>query len=98
MAKAVIWKPKASLQYRSLLLYLRDEFSHETAEKFAKKVSIKSDLIASYPDSGHPTRFKTVRRVKIGKHNSFYYRAAGSKLIILFIWDGRMEPEKNPYQ
>ena len=98
MAKTIIWKPKASQQYRSLLLYLRDEFSLETAKKFAVKVTVKSEQIATYPDSGHPTRFKTVRRVKIGKHNSFYYRVSGSKLIILFIWDGRMEPEKNPYR
>ena len=49
-------------------------------------------------NSGRPTRFKTVRRVRIGKHNSFYYRVSGSKLIVLFIWDGRMEPgKKTPY-
>ncbi|MFN0034839.1 MAG: type II toxin-antitoxin system RelE/ParE family toxin, partial [Saprospiraceae bacterium] len=89
MAKTVIWKPKASRQYRRLLLYLRDEFSEATAEKFAGKVTAKSRQMADYPESGHPTRYKTVRRVRIGKYNSFYYRVSGSKLIILFIWDGR---------
>jgi plasmid stabilization system protein ParE len=98
MAKTITWKPKASQQYRELVGYLKDEFSEATAQKFIEKVTAKMTLLEHYPESGQTTRFKTVHRVKIGKYNSFYYRIAGSKIIILFIWDGRIDPDKNPYR
>ena len=49
MAKTIIWKPKASQQYRSLLLYLRDDFSLETAKKrvaAGKTTSVADDEAA----------------------------------------------------
>lgn len=85
------------MQYRELIGYLKDEFSEDTAQKFIKKVSAKLSQVAHYPESGHATLFKTIRRIKIGKYNSFYYRISGAKIIILFIWDSRIDPDKNPY-
>ena len=97
MGKRVIWKKRPLRQVRAIENYLRIEFGGKSVDDFLAKMERKMEQLCKYPDSGHLTRFKTVRRVRIGKHNSFYYRVSGSKLIILFIWDGRMEPEKNPY-
>ena len=97
MAKTVTWKPKATLQYRELITYLNVKFSETTAQKFIEKVTSKMTQLEQYPESGHPTRFAAIRRVKIGKYNSFYYRISGAKIIILFIWDARIDPGKNPF-
>ncbi len=98
MAKRINWKPKAARQYRELIDYLKEEFSEATAEKFVEKVTAKLSQIERYPEIGHVTRYKTVRRVKVGKYNSFYYRIAGSPIIILFVWNAKQDPGKNPYQ
>ncbi len=98
MAKTISWKPKAAQQYREIIRYLKEEFSEAVAARFVRNVTEKTGLLAHYPESGHTMRFKTVRRKKIGRYHSFYYRVAGAKVIILFIWDGRMDPERNPYR
>ncbi len=97
MAKTISWKPKATQQYREVIQYLKVEFSESTAEKFVHKVTEKTELLTQYPESGQATRYKTIRRKKIGRYNYLYYRISGTIIIILFIWDGRMNPEKNPY-
>ena len=78
-AKTVTWKPKAVEQYRILLEYLTETFSASTALKFSENVNAKISQIERYPDSGLATRFQTIRRVKIGKYNSIYYRLSGAK-------------------
>ena len=98
MDKIVTWKPNAVQQYLGLVQYLRDEFSEATAQKFVEKVTAKMALLERYPESGQSTRFKTIRRVKIGKHNTFYYRTTTTKVIVLFVWNSRQDPGKNPYR
>ena len=98
MVKTISWKPKASQQYHEIIRYLKAEFSEAVAEKFVRRVTEKTELLARYPESGQPTRYKTIRRKKIGRYNYFYYRISGAKIIILFIWDGRMDPDRNPYR
>jgi plasmid stabilization system protein ParE len=69
----------------------------EVADKFLDKIALKIDRISDYPETGHPTRFKAVRRVRIDKYHSLYYRIQKKKIIILYLWDGRQDPKKNLY-
>jgi plasmid stabilization system protein ParE len=98
MDKTITWKPKAIQQYHDLVQFLKDEFSEATAEKFVEKVTAKMAQLERYPESGLATRLKTVRRAKVGKLNSFYYRISGTKVIILFVWNARQDPKNNPYR
>lgn len=98
MGKRVIWKTKPKLQVRAIEAYLRAEFGDKAVDNFLDKMYAKLEQISNYPETGHLTRFKTIRRIKVGKYNHLYYRIQGSKIIILFVWDGRQNPGKNPYQ
>jgi len=98
MGKIIIWKDQPLARLREISNYLEDEFSLAVAKKFLEKVASKADRLADYPDSGQATRYKTVRRFRIDKYHSLFYRAHGRKIFILFLWDGRQDPRKNPYR
>lgn len=85
MDKAIIWKDQPLTRLRDISSYLVDEFSLTVAEKFLEKVASKVDRLVEYPDSGQVTRYKTVRRYRIDKYHSLFYRVHGRKLFILFL-------------
>jgi plasmid stabilization system protein ParE len=93
----IVWKNRPIQQARQISNYLTDEYSAEVADKFLDKIALKIDRISDYPETGHPTRFKAVRRVRIDKYHSLYYRIQKKKIIILYLWDGRQDPKKNLY-
>lgn len=96
--KIIIWKEKPKNQLRELLLYIRENYSLTAAENFLKKLKLKSERLRKFPESGQRTRFKTVRRLRIDKYRSLFYRIHGRKILVLYLWDGRQQPERNPYR
>jgi plasmid stabilization system protein ParE len=98
MAKRVSWKNKASLQLLDALIYLKNEFSDTIAENFLEKIEAKTKQLSQYPEIGHATPYKTIRRIKIGKRHSLYYRLDGNRVIVIYLWDHFQHPDKNPYK
>ncbi|MBP6825480.1 MAG: type II toxin-antitoxin system RelE/ParE family toxin [Saprospiraceae bacterium] len=96
--KVIVWKEKPAAQLRELLEFLEKEFSVSAAEKLLKQLEEKFARIKRYPESGHSTPYKTVRRVRAGQHLNIFYRMHGSKIFIVFLFDGRQHPDKNPYR
>ena len=97
MAKAIIWKPKANQQILDIETYLIDNFSHRIASKFINVLYKKLDRLQHYPESGQPTRFKTIRRIRVNKFISLFYKIQGNFVVVHLVWDSRQNPEKNPY-
>lgn len=98
MDKIIIWKKQPLVRLKEITVYVVDEFSLSVAEKFLEKVTTKVERLSEYPESGQATRFKTIRRYRLDKYHSLFYRVKGRKIFILFLWDGRQHPGKNMYQ
>jgi plasmid stabilization system protein ParE len=96
--KIILWKDQPKRQLQELLTYLKEHDSHTAASNFLKKLKVKSNRLKKYPGSGQRTRFKTIRRVRLDKYRSLFYRVHGRKIFILFLWDGRQDPARNPYK
>lgn len=97
MAKAIVWKPKANQQILEIETYLIANFSHRVANRFIDALYHKLDRLQHFPESGQPTRFKTIRRSRVTKFISLFYRIQGNFIVIHFVWDSRHDPQKNPY-
>ena len=94
MAKKVIWSKAA----KAVFDYLDYEFSEKTAEKFADNVSERLRLIGNHPESGRITNKKrNVWMAKIDKYRVLYYKVKDS-IVILYLFDTRQDPRKNPYR
>ena len=57
------------------------------------------EILKRYPEIGRKSRKrKTIRMVRVDKYRQLFYRIKGKKLIVVFFFDGRQHPDKNPYR
>ncbi|MFN0036556.1 MAG: type II toxin-antitoxin system RelE/ParE family toxin [Saprospiraceae bacterium] len=97
--KRAEWLNTALLELYEVAAYIQQEFGTEVAQAFLTAAYETAEQLLQYPEIGRPiTRYKTVRYVHVGKHHRMYYRAHGSVLYLLFLFDERKDPSANRYR
>jgi plasmid stabilization system protein ParE len=98
MAYEVIIKKRFSGKVVKVLTYLEKEWSKQVAATFLTKIDRRIELLKNQPHIGAAsTKVKGIRGILITRHNKMYYKIAGNKVVILNMYDTRMNPKKNPY-
>lgn len=98
MAYEVVLKKRFTNKLVKLLAYLEKEWSHKVASGFLQKIDIRIKQLSKQPLTGiSSTVLKDVRSVFITKHNRVYYMVKGKKVIVLNMYDTRMNPKKKKY-
>lgn len=98
MAFEVIIKKRFTHKVSKTLAYLEKEWSYKIASSFLEKIDRRIEQLKKQPYLGAPsTKIKDVRGLLITKHNRLYYKIRGNTVIILNMYDTRMNPSKNPY-
>ena len=99
MARQIVWNKRAVVHFNEIVDYLETEVSERSAMDFVIRLDDLIEKLNEYPEIGRKTRnYNTVRQYRIDKYKKLYYRKHGKKLIIVFIFDERQNPESNPYQ
>ena len=97
MATKIEWNKKALEKLHEIVHYFKEN-SPSSENKFIEKVYKRIDQIGKFPEMGMPSKKKkTVRSVKIDKHNRMYYRTKGKTIIIVYFFNASQSPSKNPY-
>lgn len=96
MAKTVVWKPRANQQILEIEAYLFEKFSQREVDRFLEKLYQKVEFLEKFPEGGQRTRLKTIRRFRINRYTSLFYRIQGDFIVIHFVWDNRQDPQRNP--
>lgn len=98
MVTKIIWNKSAEITFDEIANFLVDNYSLQTAHKFANTTYEKIDWVVKYPTSGRPVKStKTLRMVNFGKHHQLYYRVKGKTLFVCDFFDTRQDPLKRPY-
>ena len=98
MVTKIIWNKTALKTFDEITIYLLDQYSLQTAQKFADRAYDKIEQVAKYPTIGRKVPdTKTLRKVNFGEHHQLYYRAKGKTLYICDFWDTRQNPKNTPY-
>lgn len=98
MAKKIVWGQKAKAIFDERILYLAYNYGDNAAANFTRDVKKVLTTIEKYPESGRLiVQRKGVRYRKIGKHVNIYYKIKDD-IIIVFLFDTRQNPKKNPYK
>ncbi len=98
MAYQIIVKKRFSNKLKNILKYLEKEWSYDVAAEFLLKVDRRIELLTKQPYVGAPSsKIKDIRGVLITRHYRMYYKTKGNKVIILNMYDTRINPKKNPY-
>jgi plasmid stabilization system protein ParE len=98
MAYQVIIKKRFTNKVHKVLAWLNKEWSAKVASEFLEKIDYRIDLLAKQPYAGAPsTKVKDIRGLLITRHNKMYYKVKGDKVIILNMYDTRINPKKKSY-
>ena len=98
MAYQIIVKKRFTNKVQKVLAYLEKEWSHKVASNFLIKIDRRFALLTKQPFAGRSSsKIKKIRGLLITRHNKLYYTIEDDKVIILNMYDTRMNPKKNPY-
>jgi plasmid stabilization system protein ParE len=98
MAYEIVLKKRFTNKLVKLLAYLEQEWSHKVAANFLQKIDLRIAQLSKQPLTGiSSTVLKDVRSVFITRHNRVYYKVKGKKVIVLNMYDTRMNPKKKKY-
>ena len=97
MVERIAWLNLARDQYREVVTYLFDHYSEGAIDRFDARFTRKLNLIRKQPECGHPSSIEGVRSVTIGGRHRLYYRYHNDTICLIFLWDNRKDPKKNPF-
>ena len=99
MVERIAWLNAARDQYRKIVIYLFEHYSEEAIGRFDTRLEKKINLIRKQPESGRPASVEGVRSVTLsGGRFRLYYRYQGNTIYLVYLWDNRQNPQKNPYR
>jgi len=94
MAHAVVWSEKAQEQIRQIIDYLYDNWSLESAERFADQMTKSSDQLGQFPLSGKENeKISAIRELYVKPHHKLYYTVLDDRteVYILNVLDTRQQ-------
>jgi plasmid stabilization system protein ParE len=98
MAYQVVIKKRFTNKVLNVLSYLEKEWSHKVAAEFLLKIDRRIELLTKEPYVGAASlKVKNVRGLLITRHNRMYYKIENDKVIILNMYDTRMNPKRKAY-
>ena len=98
MAHEIILKKRFTDKLVKVLSYLEQGWSEQVAVNFLKKINHRLRQLSGQPFTGIPSeKIKDVRTVLITRHNRLYYKVKGKKVIVLNMYDTRMNPKRKKY-
>lgn len=98
MAYEIIFKKRFTNKLVKLLAYLEKEWSHKVAANFLQKIDFRIHQLSGQPLTGILSeKIEGVRSVFITRHNRLYYTVKGKKVIVLNMYDTRINPKKKKY-
>ncbi|MEO8569417.1 MAG: type II toxin-antitoxin system RelE/ParE family toxin [Ginsengibacter sp.] len=99
MVYEIIFKKRFRNKLEKVFFYLENEFGYLIAEKFAQSLNEKFNTLQGQPYIGvKSTVFSSVRSISAGKQNRIYYRIEGNKVVVLNMYDTRINPIKNKFK
>jgi len=99
MVYQIIFRQKFKTKLENTLNYLEGEFGFTVSQKFALTVERKLKTLQQQPFIGRtPPTFPNIKSISASLHNRIYYRIQGRKIIVLNMYDTRINPKRNRFE
>jgi plasmid stabilization system protein ParE len=83
----------------TVLEYLEKKWGMRSAQKFQTILDTKLERLSKDLTSGTETvKNKQIRKLSITSHNKIYYKVVKDKIIILTLFENKMNPKRNRYE
>jgi plasmid stabilization system protein ParE len=96
MVYQIIFKKRFQNKLQNVLAYIENEFGLVVAQKFAKQLDNKFTTLLKEPLMGKPSIYiNDIRSIHAGNYNRVYYKIDGNRIIVLNMYDTRINPKRN---
>lgn len=96
MVYQIIFKKRFRKKLEKLLTYLENEFGLLIAQQFAKQLDSKLITLQKQPFMGRQSvSFSNIKSFHAGNYNRVYYRIEEDRIVILNMYDTRINPKRN---
>lgn len=97
MAYKLVWSAEAETDFRNIVLYLKENWSVQSAEKFVKQTNLKLEKLSEMPTVARPTLQQSVYMYKLDHKNVVFLTIEENHLVILSIYPYRKDITKSKY-
>jgi plasmid stabilization system protein ParE len=97
MVERIAWLDTAKKQYKRIMAYMFEHYSVTAVERFNDDIDRRLARLEKQPYSGRPSQIEGVRYVLLRKRWHLYYRFHATTLYVVFLWDSKQNPNKNPF-
>ena len=97
MAYQIIWTAEADDDFRSIIFYLKENWSDYSAEKFALRIMKRLERIATMPYVPRFTSKPNVQMIKLDKKNVLFFTIDNNYMVLLSIYPYKEDIEKSKY-
>jgi plasmid stabilization system protein ParE len=99
MAFTIIYKKRFVNKLVKVLDYLEKEWGGKVATAFLSTLDERINMLNKYPEIGKASaKLPSIRSILISKHNKLYYKIDREFIVILNMYDMRMNPKRNLYE
>lgn len=92
MAHQIVWTNQVLDTYKSVILYLEENWSEKEVRVFEKAVEKKLTLIKTFPLMYRQSKKKSIHEVLVTRQNLMFYRVRQNYMEVLLFWDRRQNP------
>lgn len=100
MAVEVKWSEESKKTFDDNIAYLLKEWSEKEVRSFVQQTEYVLSRLQEHPESYNPSlKHKLVRRARLNKYITLYYRYYSSRkeIILLSFWNTRQDPRRLKY-
>ncbi len=98
MARKLIWDKEVLAQIDEVAIYISENWGKATAAKFIKTTQKQAKSLLKLPYLGRKSsKADNLYLINLGTYHWLYYLVFPDQIKIIYLFDTRQEPEKNPY-
>jgi len=97
MAYQIIWTAEADKDFYSIINYLKENWSHHSAQKFAERVMKKLERIAAMPYEPRFTSQPNIQIIKLDRKNVLFFTVENNEMVLLSIYPYKKDFTKSKY-
>ncbi len=96
MAAEIRWTPEATETFKSIIVWLEQQWNEREIAEFIRKTQYTIRHISEYPEMLKASSKRDIRTAKITAQINLFYKIYKSENIIalLSFWENRQNPEK----
>ncbi|MDQ6757463.1 MAG: type II toxin-antitoxin system RelE/ParE family toxin [Bacteroidota bacterium] len=97
MAYPIVWTSEAENDFKNIILYLKENWSQQSSEKFIERAYKRLEKLADMPSVARATSQHLISIYKLDKKNALFFTVEDNYLILLSIYPYKKDITKSKY-